>query len=54
MKFKLLPEVTNRNTEHEKLEEFKENLQNTIENLSYQKQEIVHYEFANFYLRMTE
>jgi len=38
--------LANRNTEHEKLEEFKENLQNTIEYLSEKKQQIVHYDFA--------
>jgi DNA repair exonuclease SbcCD ATPase subunit len=38
--------LANRNTEHEKLEEFKENLQNTIEYLSDKKQQIVHYDFA--------
>ena len=36
----------NRNSEHEKLEEFRSNLQKTIEDLSTQKQEIVHYDFA--------
>ena len=38
--------LQNRNTEHEKLEEFRENLQKTIEDLSDKKQEIVHYDFA--------
>ena len=38
--------LQNRNTEHEKLEEFRESLQRTIENLSDRKQEIVHYDFA--------
>ena len=38
--------LQNRNTEHEKLEEFRENLQKTIEYLSDKKQEIVHYDFA--------
>ena len=38
--------LANRNTEHEKLEDFKENLQNTIEYLSDKKQQIVHYDFA--------
>jgi DNA repair exonuclease SbcCD ATPase subunit len=38
--------LANRNTEHEKLEEFKENLQKTIEDLSDKKQKIVHYDFA--------
>ena len=38
--------LANRNTEHEKLEEFRENLQNTIEYLSDKKQQIVHYDFA--------
>ena len=38
--------LQNRNTEHEKLEEFRESLQRTIEDLSEKKQEIVHYDFA--------
>jgi len=38
--------LQNRNTEHAKLEEFKANLQKTIEYLSDKKQEIVHYDFA--------
>ena len=38
--------LQNRNIEHEKLEEFRENLQKTIEDLSDKKQEIVHYDFA--------
>ena len=38
--------LANRNTEHEKLDEFKSNLQKTIEDLSEKKQEIVHYDFA--------
>ena len=38
--------LQNRNSEHEKLEEFRSNLQKTIEDLSKQKQEIVHYDFA--------
>jgi len=39
-------QIANRNTEHEKLEQFKTNLQKTIEYLSDKKQEIVHYDFA--------
>jgi DNA repair exonuclease SbcCD ATPase subunit len=38
--------LANRNTEHEKLEEFQTNLQNTIEDLSNKKQKIVYYDFA--------
>jgi DNA repair exonuclease SbcCD ATPase subunit len=38
--------LANRNTEHEKLEEFKENLQKTFEDLSKKKEEIVYYDFA--------
>ena len=38
--------LANRNTEHEKLEEFKKNLQKTIEDLSERKQEVVYYDFA--------
>ena len=36
----------NRNTEHEKLSEFKENLQKTFENLADKKTEINYYDFA--------
>ena len=36
----------NRNTEHEKLAEFKENLQKTIEDLADRREEINHYDFA--------
>ncbi len=43
--------LQNRNTEHEKLEEFRENLQKTIEYLSDRKQEVVHYDFAYSLLR---
>ena len=39
-------QLQNRNTEHEKLEEFRENLQKTIEDLSDKKQEIVYHDFA--------
>jgi hypothetical protein len=47
LKFKLLTEqLKNRNTEHEKLEEFRENLQKTFDDLSDKKEEIVHYDFA--------
>ena len=38
--------LQNRNTENEKLEQFKDDLQKTIEYLSDKKQEIVHYDFA--------
>jgi DNA repair exonuclease SbcCD ATPase subunit len=38
--------LANRNTEHEKLEEFKENLQKTFEYLAKKKEEIVYYDFA--------
>ncbi len=38
--------LANRNSEHEKLDEFKENLQKTIEDLSDRKQEIVYHDFA--------
>ena len=44
-------QLQNRNTEHEKLEEFRENLQKTIEDLSDKKQEIVYYDFAYSLLR---
>ena len=38
--------LANRNTEHEKLDEFKSNLQTTIEYLADKKQEIVYHDFA--------
>ena len=38
--------LANRNTEHEKLEEFRSNLQNTFEELAKKKEEIVYYDFA--------
>ena len=41
----------NRNTEHEKLKEFKENLQKTFENLADKKTEITYYDFAYSLLR---
>ena len=39
-------QLQNRNIEHEKLEEFRENFQKIIEDLSHKKQEIVYYDFA--------
>jgi len=42
----LTENLANRNSEHEKLEEFRENLQKTIEDLSDRKQEIVYHDFA--------
>ena len=41
----------NRNTEHEKLNEFRENLQKTFENLADKKTEINYYDFAYSLLR---
>jgi len=38
--------LANRNTEHEKLEEFRSNLQKTFEELAKKKEEIVYYDFA--------
>ena len=38
--------LQNRNTEHEKLEEFRESLQKVFENLSTKREELVHYDFA--------
>tara|TARA_Y100001960_G_scaffold134741_1_gene142898 strand:- start:703 stop:2415 length:1713 start_codon:yes stop_codon:yes gene_type:complete len=43
--------IKNRNTEHEKLAEFKENLQKTIEDLADRREEINHYDFAYSLLR---
>ena len=42
----LTENLANRNSEHEKLEEFRTNLQKTIEDLSDKKQEIVYHDFA--------
>jgi DNA repair exonuclease SbcCD ATPase subunit len=39
-------QLKNRNSEHEKLEEFRLNLQNTFEDLSKKKEQIVYYDFA--------
>jgi DNA repair exonuclease SbcCD ATPase subunit len=39
-------QLKNRNTEHEKLEEFKDNFQKTFDDLSKKKEEIVYYDFA--------
>ena len=39
-------QLENRNTEHEKLEEFQTNLQKTFEELAKKKEEIVYYDFA--------
>jgi len=44
-------QLKNRNTEHEKLTEFKENLQKTVNNLSTRREEIVYYDFAYSLLR---
>jgi DNA repair exonuclease SbcCD ATPase subunit len=38
--------LANRNTEHEKLEEFQTSLQKTFEDLSKKKEEVVYYDFA--------
>ena len=43
---RLTDQLANRNTEHEKLEEFRGNLQKTIEDLSERNQEIVYHDFA--------
>jgi DNA repair exonuclease SbcCD ATPase subunit len=47
----LTEQLKNRNTEHEKLEQFREKLQTTIENLSKNKEQIVHYDFAHSLLK---
>ena len=39
-------QLKNKNTEHKKLEEFRENLQKTFDDLSKKKEEIVYYDFA--------
>ena len=38
--------LQNRNTENEKLEEFRESLQKVFENLSSKREELIHYDFA--------
>ena len=43
--------LANRNTEHEKLDEFQTNLQKTFEDLAKKKEEVVHYDFAYSLLR---
>lgn len=43
---KITQNIANRNTEHEKLEEFRSNLQETLEELSDRREEIVYYDFA--------
>ena len=43
--------LKNRNTENEKLKEFKTNLQNITENLSTNREEIVHHDFAHSLLQ---
>ena len=47
----LTNQLKNRNTEHEKLTEFKENLQQTIEDLATRREDINHYDFAYSLLR---
>ena len=42
----LTTQLKNRNTEHEKLAEFKENLQKTIEELATKREDISYYDFA--------
>ena len=42
----LTEQLENKNTEHEKLEEFQTNLQKVFEDLSKKKEEIVYYDFA--------
>ena len=42
----LTDQLANRNTEHEKLEEFKENLQNIFKELADKKEEIIYHDFA--------
>ena len=43
---KIGDQLKNKNQEHDKLEEFKENLQRTFEDLGKKKQDIVHHDFA--------
>ena len=48
---RITKQFKNRNTEHEKLTEFKENFKKTIEDLSSRRDEITHYDFAYSLLR---
>ena len=48
---KLTEQFKNRNTEHEKLEQFKEKLQTTIDYLSIKKEQISYYDFAHSLLK---
>ena len=48
---RITKQFKNRNTEHEKLTEFKKNFQQTIEDLSSRRDEITHYDFAYSLLR---
>ena len=43
---KLTTQLANRNTEHEKLEEFRSNLQKTYENLAEKKEKITYFDFT--------
>ena len=43
---RLTDQLANRNTEHDKLAEFRENLQETFEELGTKRQDIIHYDFA--------
>ena len=43
---KLTTQLANRNTEHDKLEEFRSSLQNTYENLAEKKEKITYYDFT--------
>ena len=42
----LTEQIKNKNTEHEKLEEFQTNLQKVFEDLGTKKEEVIHYDFA--------
>ena len=48
---KLTDQLADRNTEHDKLAEFKQNLQKTIEELATKREEITYYDFAYSLLR---
>lgn len=48
---KITTQLENRNTEHKKLEEYRDNLQNTFDQLSIKKEELVYYDFAYSLLR---
>lgn len=48
---KITDQLKNKNSEHEKLEEFRDNLEKIFEDLANKKEEVLYYEFANTLLK---